>query len=469
MATTRLMPLHVGKGRDVSTAIADVIDYVENPQKTDYGRFIYGYECDTRIADAEFTLSKRQYANLTGRSRGADDVIAYHLRQAFKPGEVTPEEANRIGRELALKLTKGNHAFIVCTHVDKHHVHNHIIINSTALDCQRKFRNFWGSAWAIRRMNDKLCLEHGLSVVENPKPGREHYGTWLGNKKQPSFQEQIRMAVDEALAEKPKDFEELLKKLEAAGIEVNRERKHLRFRVPGQEKYTRCDTLKGDYTEQAIRERIAGTRTVKPRRASLLKPAPKVGLLVDIEAAVRAGKGPGYERWAKVFNIKQLSQAVIWLKEHGDMDYEGLQARAAETTDRFNGLSSQIKELESRMNANGELQKQIVSYAKTRAVYVEYRKAGYSKKFRAEHEADILIHQTAKKYFDGMGITKLPSVKALREEYAGLLEQKRKAYAEYKQARSDMKELQNIKANVDYLLAIPARREAQKDSEKSRQ
>ncbi len=325
MATTRLMPLHVGKGRDVSTAIADVIDYVENPQKTDYGKFIYGYECDTRIADAEFTLSKRQYANLTGRSRGADDVIAYHLRQAFKPGEVTPEEANRIGWELALKLTKGNHAFIVCTHVDKHHVHNHIIINSTALDCQRKFRNFWGSAWAIRRMNDKLCLEHGLSVVENPKPGREHYGTWLGNKKQPSFQEQIRMAVDEALAEKPKDFEELLKKLEAAGIEVNRERKHLRFRVPGQDKYTRCDTLKGDHTEQAIRDRIAGTRTVSPRRVSFPKPILKVGLLVDIEAAVRAGKGPGYERWAKVFNIKQLSQAVIWLKEHGDMDYEELQ------------------------------------------------------------------------------------------------------------------------------------------------
>ena len=170
-----------------------------------------------------------------------------------------------------------------------------------------------------------------------------------------------------------------------------------------------------------------------------------------------------------MFNIKQLSQAVIWLKEHGDMDYGELQARAAEATERFNALSSQIKELESRMNENGELQKQIVSYAKTRAVYVEYRKAGYSKKFRAEHEADILIHQAAKKYFDSRGITKLPSVKALREDYAGLLEQKRKAYAGYKQARSDMKELQNIKANVDYLLDIPARREAQKDSEKSRQ
>lgn len=314
MATTRLMPLHVGKGRNISTAISDIIDYVENPQKTDFGKFIYGYECDTRLADAEFLLSKRQYANLTGRNQGADDVIAYHLRQAFKPGEVTPEEANQIGRELALKLTKGNHAFVVCTHVDKHHVHNHIIINSTTLDCQKKFRNFWGSTWAIRRMNDKLCLEHGLSIVENPKPSREHYGTWLGNKKQPSFQEQIRIAIDAALEEKPKDFEELLQKLETAGLEVNRERKHLRFRVPGQENYTRCDTLKGDYTEQAIKERIAGTRTVKPRHAFSKKTVSKVGLLVDIEAAIRSGKGPGYERWAKVFNLKQLSQAVLYLK-----------------------------------------------------------------------------------------------------------------------------------------------------------
>lgn len=452
MATTRLMPLHVGKGRDISTAIADIIDYVENPQKTDFGKFIYGYECDTRVADAEFLLSKRQYFNQTGRSQGADDVIAYHLRQAFKPGEVTPEEANQIGRELALKLTKGNHAFVVCTHIDKHHVHNHIIINSTTLDCQKKFRNFWGSTWAIRRMNDKLCLEHGLSIVEDPKPSRDHYGTWLGSKKQPSFQEQIRRAIDAALEERPKDFKELLKKLEAAGIEVNQERKHLRFRVPGQENYTRCDTLKGDYTEQAIKERIAGTRTVKPRRTSPQKPVSKVGLLVDIEAAIRAGKGPGYERWAKVFNLKQLSQAVIYLKEHGNMNYEDLQERTTAVTANFNALSAQIKDLESQMSANGEFQKQIVNYAKTRAVYIEYRKAGYSKKFRSEHEAEILLHQAAKKHFDSVGITKLPSVKSLREEYAGLLEQKRKAYAAYKQARTEMKELHNVKANVDYLL-----------------
>ena len=277
------------------------------------------------------------------------------------------------------------------------------------------------------------------------------------------------IAIDAALEEKPKDFEELLQKLETAGLEVNRERKHLRFRVPGQENYTRCDTLKGDYTEQAIKERIAGTRTVKPRHAFSKKTVSKVGLLVDIEVAIRSGKGPGYERWAKVFNLKQLSQAVLYLKEHGDMGYEDLLEKANATTTNFNTLSVQIKDLESKMNANAELQKQIVNYAKTRAVYVEYRKAGYSKKFRTEHEAEILLHQAAKNHFDELGIQKLPSVKSLREEYTDLLEQKRKAYSAYKQAKNDMKELHNVRANVEYLLEISSPPQPQRSTEKSRQ
>ncbi len=448
------MPLHIGKGRTVSTAIADIIDYAANPQKTGNGKYISGYECDTRTADAEFLLAKRQYTQLTGRSRGADDVIAYHLRQSFKPGEVTPEKANQIGQELAMSLTKGNNAFVVCTHIDKHHVHNHVIINSTTLDCKRKFRNFWGSTWAVRRINDTLCVQHGLSIVENPKPSRGHYGTWLGDQKQPSHQEQLRRAIDDALAENPKDFDDFLQKLEAMGFEVNRERKHLRCKLPEWDSYTRCDTLKGDYTEQAIRERISGKRIIKSRTFSTHSQPPKVGLLVDIQAAIQSGKGPGYERWAKVFNLKQLSQAVIYLKENGDMDYKELRQRVDTATADFNRLSSELKELEAKMNANGELQKQIASYAKTRAVYVDYRKAGYSKKFRSEHEAEILIHQAAKKYFDELSITKLPSVKTLREEYADLLAQKRKSYAAYKQARADMQELQNIRANVEYLLDL---------------
>ena len=475
MATTRLMPLHAGAGRSVSTAIADIIDYVENPQKTDFGKFIYGYACDTRTADAEYVLSKRQYFNLTGRSRGADDVIAYHVRQSFKPGEVTPEEANRIGQELAMKLTKGNHAFIVCTHVDKHHVHNHVIVNSTALDCTRKFRNFWGSTWAVRRINDRLCLEHGLSIVEDPKPSRGHYGKWLGEDNRPlPFAEQIRRAIDAALKQKPADFEDFLRKLEAGGVTVIREGKHLKFLVPGQKKVTRCDTLKGDYTEQAIRERIAGVRVVQPRAAYTQprKAIPKVGLLIDIEAAMRSGKGAGYTQWAKVFNLKQLAQAVAYLKEHGDLNYEELRERVSSVTTRFNDLSTQIKTLEAAMSANGELQKQIVNYSKTRQVYMDYRKAGYSKKFRVEHEGDILIHQAAKQAFDALGYgrdKRLPTVKALREEYAGLLDEKRKAYAEYKRTREEMRELQNVKANVDYLLDTPSAEREQRPKDTVRQ
>ena len=461
------MPLHIGKGQTTSTAIAKIIDYAENPQKTDNGKLITGYECDTVTADAEFALSKKQYLQLTGRRRGKDDVIGYHLRQSFLPGEITPEEANQIGYELAMKLTKGNHAFVVCTHIDKSHVHNHIIINSVDLDCRRKFRNFWNSAWAIRRINDKLCLEHGLSVVGDPQASKSNYATWLGNGQKLSYQEQLRRIIDIVLEEKPKDFADFLEKLKAYGVTVNTERKNLRLMAPGQTKFTRCNTLRGDYTEQAIRERIEGVRVVTPRQKAKRPTVPKVGLLIDIDAAIRAGKGPGYERWAKVFNLKQLSQAVLYLKEHGDMNYEDLKERTSAAVARFNDLSAEIKDLESQMSENAELQKHLVNYAKTRAIYAEYRKAGYSKKFRAEHEADILIHQAAKQYFDSLGEKKLPSVKALREEYKELLARKRKAYAAYKKAREEMKELYNVKSNVEHLLNIPER-DDDREREKTR-
>ena len=180
MATTRIMPLHIGKGRTESQAISDIIDYVANPQKTDNGKLITGYGCDSRTADAEFLLAKRQYIAATGRVRGADDVIAYHVRQSFKPGEITPEEANRLGVEFAKRFTKGNHAFVVCTHIDKSHVHNHIIWSAVNADCDRKFRNFWGSTRAVRRLSDTICIENGLSIVEDPKPHGKSYNKWLG-------------------------------------------------------------------------------------------------------------------------------------------------------------------------------------------------------------------------------------------------------------------------------------------------
>ena len=232
MATTRIIPLHVGKGRTERRAIGDIIDYAANPQKTDGGRLITGYACDSRTADAEFLLAKRQYIAATGRVRGADDVIAYQVRQSFKPGEITPEEANRLGVEFAKRFTKGNHPFVVCTHIDRSHVHNHIIWSAVNLACDRKFRNFWGSTRAVRRLNDTICIENGLSIVADPEFRGKSYNQWLGDKAKPSHREQLRVMIDRALEQKPADLDGLLKLLAGMGCEVSRRGKAIRLKTP---------------------------------------------------------------------------------------------------------------------------------------------------------------------------------------------------------------------------------------------
>ena len=402
MATTRIMPLHAGKGRTVGKAISDIIDYVKNPEKTDHGRLITSYQCDSRVADAQFLLDKQTYIARTGRVRGKDDVIAYHLRQSFVPGEITPEEANRLGVELARRFTKGEHAFIVCTHIDKAHVHNHIIWNSTTLECDRKFRNFWGSTRAVRRLNDTICIENGYSIVEDHKRRGQNYNKWLGDAAKPSHKELLRQAIDRALAQKPGTLDELLRLLEQDSFTVHRR-----------------------------------------------------GKTISISA----------EGWAKVYNLKQMAKTINFLTEHSLLEYAELEEKAAAATARYNELSAQIKKAEKRMAEIAVLRTHIVNYAKTREAYVAYRKAGYSKKFRAEHEAEILLHQAAKSAFDEMNMKKLPKIKELQAEYAKLLEEKKKTYAEYRRSREEMRELLTAKANVDRLLNMEAEHDAEKEKD----
>ena len=442
MATTRIMPLHVGKGRTESRAISDIIDYVANPQKTDNGRLITGYACDSRTADAEFLLAKRQYLAATGRVRGADDVIAYHVRQSFRPGEITPEEANRLGVEFAKRFTKGNHAFVVCTHIDKSHIHNHIIWSSVSLEYDRKFRNFWGSTKAVRQLSDTICVENGLSIVENPKPHGKSYNKWLGDQAKPSHRELLRVAIDNALSQSPTDFEALLKLLQESGCEVSKRGKSYRLKLPGWEK---AHTPRKKIVTQAETQ--------------------KVNLLVDIQAKLQAGKGAGYARWAKVFNLKQMAQTMNYLSEHNLLEYAVLEEKAAAATAHHNELSAQIKAAEKRMAEIAVLRTHIVNYAKTREVYVAYRKAGYSKKFREEHEKEILLHQAAKNAFDEMGVKKLPKVKELQTEYAKLLEEKKKTYAEYRRSREEMRELLTAKANVDRVLKMEVEQDVEKEKD----
>ena len=436
MATTRLMPLHTGKGRTVGTAISDIIDYVQNPQKTDNGRLITSYQCDSRIADAEFLFNKRQYIAATGRVRGEDDVIAYHLRQSFVPGEITPEEANRLGCELARRL-----------------------------DYQRKFRNFWGSTRAVRRLNDTICIENGYSIVENPKPHGKSYNKWLGDRAKQSQRETLRVMIDQALEQKPTDFDALLKLLEGMGCEVSRRGQSYSLKAPGWDNAARMSKKLGKgYSEAELRAVLSGEKEHTPTRTTP-QPEPKqtVNLMVDIQEKLRAGKGGGYQRWATGFNLKQMAQTMNYLSEHKLFDYKVLSEKTAAATARYNELSAQIKAAEKRMTEIAVLRTHIINYAKTREVYVAYRKAGYSKKFRAEHEADILLHQTAKKAFDELGMKKLPTVKSLQAEYAELIAQKKAAYSGYRKARDEMKELLTVKANVDRIMGYEEEKQTEKD------
>ena len=467
IATTRLIPLHTGKGRTVGQAVSDIIDYAENPEKTNNGKLISSYQCDSRIADAEFLFSKRQYLARTGRRRGADDVIAYQIRQSFVPGEITPEEANRLGYELARRFTKGNHAFIVCTHVDKAHVHNHIIWNSTSLNYDRKFRDFLGSARAMRRLSDTICVQNGYSIVAAPKRRGKSYNKWQGSKP-PSHRDRLRMAIDAALAQKPASLDALLQLLREAGIEVSPRGKSIRLKMPGQERFVRLDedSLGEGYGIDALSAVLVGEKAHKPVTKKIHRAdPPKVNLLVDIQAKLQAGKGAGYARWAKTFNLKQMAQTLNYLTEHGLLDYADLTARADEATGHYHELSAKIKAAEKRMAEIAVLKTHIINYAKTRDTYAAYRKAGYSKKFKAEHESEILLHQAAKKFFDDAGLKKLPSVKSLQAEYAALLAEKKEAYADYRKAREEMKELLTIRANVQKLMGYEAQ-EQEKEADR---
>ena len=449
-----MLQRHANEGESIAEAIRDCLDYGKNPEKTEDGKYISSYECDPATVAAEFLLAKASYKAMTGREqKKGSDVLCYQIRQSFYPGEITPEEANRVSYELAMRWTKGRHAFIVTTHTDKQHIHSHIYYNSTTLDCTRKFRNFWGSSFALRRLSDRLCLENGLSIVENPKPRSKgkfrNYGEWQAGQKKPlTYQDRLRAAIDTALAKKPADFPAFLSLMEQAGYEVKQRRGAISFRAPGQERFTRLrsDTLGEGYSEADIRAALSGSHQ-RPGQ-----PHPKISLAIDIQSRLQ-GKGPGYERWAKVFNLKQMAAALAYLQDNGLTDYEQLEQKATAATERFHKLSDQIKSTEAALHTNMELKAATVQYAKTRPVFEKYKASKYSKKFLAEHEADIELYRAACADFKAiLGGAKLPKMDTLKEEGRKLSEQKKKLYAEYRKTKANMQEVTTIKANIDYLL-----------------
>ena len=448
LAATRLIAMRKNKGKSIAACLNNHTSYIQNPDKTEQGELVSSYQCSPLTVDEEFMLTKRLYEQTTGR-RQKSDVIAYQIRQSFKPGEITAEEANKVGYELAMRFTKGKYAFIVATHTDRQHIHNHVIFNSTALDGTRKFRDFFFSALAVQRLSDLICLEHQLSVIEK-KPYRERQKRVLYPPKE-SNRDQLCGVIDSILADKPGSYEEFLKKLEQQGYEVKRG-KFTSVKGARQKRFIRFRTLGAGYSEEELKAVLAGEAEHCPRKKHPVQEQ-KFQMLVDIQAKLSEGKSEGYARWAKRYNLKEISKTLIFLQENKIGSIEEMQERVDAATARYHELGDSIKAAERRMAEIAVLRAHIINYAKTRPVYDAYRKAGYSKRFLEEHREQITLHRAAKVAFDDAGLKKLPKVKELNTEYSTLLSQKKAAYPAYRKARDEMQELMKAQKNVEMFFA----------------
>ena len=386
-------------------------------------------------------------------------MLCYQIRQSFRPGVITPEEAIRVGYETAMRWTKGKHAFFVATHTDRQHIHNHIYYNSTTLDYTGKFRDFFRSAAALRRLSDRVCLEHDLSVIQNPKihsKGRFlHYGQW-GGERPPSAQQRVRLAIVEALGKQPADFAAFLRLMEESGFAVKRGRGGvISFLAPGQDKYTRlrASVLGPGFDPDAIRAVIAGERPIPELPKDGPAPPRRVNLIIDIQERMAQGKGPAYERWAKVYNLKQMAAALMFLQEHQLTEYDQLAAQADGTAQRFHALAGELRQTEADLAKTSALMEAVVQYAKSRPVFEGYKAARYSRKYLAQHESELADYRAAKATMsDLLGGAKLPKMDTLKKERRALSEKKKALYAEYRKAQADMRQAVAVKANIDHLL-----------------
>ena len=447
MAVTKIKP--------VKSTLSKALDYIENPDKTDGKMLISSFGCSYETADIEFGYTLSQALD-------KGNNLAFHLIQSFAPGEVDYEKAHEIGKQLADAVTKGQHEYVVTTHIDKGHIHNHIIFCAVNFVDHHKYNSNKRSYYGIRNMSDKLCRENGLSVVVPGKGSKgKSYAEYQAEKTGTSWKGKLKTTVD-ALIPQVSSFEELLTRLQAAGYEI-KPGKYVSCRAPGQERFTRLKTLGADYTEEAIRERIAG------RRAKAAK-APReqrgVSLLIDIENSIKAAQSKGYEQWAKIHNLKQAAKTMNFLTEHKIEQYADLVSRIEEMAAESGQAADALKNAEKRLADMAVLIKNVSTYQKTKPVYDAYRKARNREKYRAGQEQAIILHEAAARSLKASGIAKLPNLAALQSEYEALQAQKEALYADYGKLKKKVREYDIIKQNIDSILQADRQPEREKGTER---
>ena len=446
MAVTKIKP--------VKSTLSKALDYIENPDKTDGKMLISSFGCSYETADIEFGYTLSQALD-----KGSN--LAFHLIQSFAPGEVDYEKAHEIGKQLADAVTKGQHEYVVTTHIDKGHIHNHVIFCAVNFVDHHKYNSNKRSYYGIRNMSDKLCRENGLSVVVPGKGSKgKSYAEYQAEKTGTSWKGKLKTTVD-ALIPQVSSFEELLTRLQAAGYEI-KPGKYVSCRAPGQERFTRLKTLGADYTEEAVRERIAGRRT---KVAKAPREQRGVSLLIDIENSIKAAQSKGYEQWAKIHNLKQAAKTMNFLTEHKIEQYADLVSRIEEMAAESGQAADALKNAEKRLAEMAVLIKNVSTYQKTKPVYDAYRKARNREKYRAGQEQAIILHEAAVRSLKAAGIAKLPNLAALQSEYEALQAQKEALYADYGKLKKKVREYDIIKQNIDNILQADRQPEREKGME----
>ena len=426
--------------------MSKAIAYILNPEKTDEKLLVSSYGCASETAAREFEWTRK-----IAEQKGMNPVriIARHVIQSFEIGEVTPELAHEIGKQFADEILGGKYEYVLTTHIDKDHVHNHLIFNAVDFVDYHAYKSYKRIYYDMREVSDRLCKENGLSVIPPSQNKGMGYKEYTEAKRGTSWKQKLKQTIDR-LVITAKDYDDFLRLMQEAGYEI-KTGKYISFRAEGQERFTRSKTIGENYTEERIKERIAG-RT--PRRSQRQTTPKGISLIGDIQERIRFIDSKGYEHKAKLTILKEAARTLNYLTENNLLQYADLENKVEDVHSSFDRTGKELKGVEARLREVQPLIKNISNYQRLKPVYDAFQKAKDKPSFKAKHEAELVIFEAARSTLLAMqGDEKLPSLKTLQAEQAQLFEEQERLYAERNRLKKEAKQIETIKSNVDTFLA----------------
>jgi len=426
--------------------LSKAIAYILNPEKTDEKLLVSSYGCASETAAREFEWTRK-----IAEQKGMNPVriIARHVIQSFEIGEVTPELAHEIGKQFADEILGGKYEYVLTTHIDKDHVHNHLIFNAVDFVDYHAYKSYKRIYYDMREVSDRLCKENGLSVIPPSQNKGMGYKEYTEAKRGTSWKQKLKQTIDR-LVITAKDYDDFLRLMQEAGYEI-KTGKYISFRAKGQERFTRSKTIGENYTEERIKERIAG-RT--PRRSQRQTTPKGISLIGDIQERIRLIDSKGYEYKAKLTILKEAARTLNYLTENNLLQYADLEKKVEDVHSSYDRTGKELKGVEARLREVQPLIKNISNYQRLKPVYDAFQKAKDKPGFKAKHEAELVIFEAARSTLLAMqGDEKLPSMKTLQAEQQRLLEEQQRLYDERAKLKKEVKQIETIKSNVDTFLA----------------